>query len=124
MADPARRSDAHSRLLASAAILLLLAAVLALSFLVSPAEIESGKFGFWPTCAMRRWFGMECPTCGMTRAFCALSHGQLAEAWAYNRAAPVVYLLAWLALPVLTSRLARSGLQLRRERTPSRPTRA
>jgi Protein of unknown function (DUF2752) len=39
-----------------------------------------------------------CPLCGMTRAFCALSGGRLADAACLNRAAPALYALFWLWL--------------------------
>ena len=39
-----------------------------------------------------------CPFCGMTRAFCALSSGQLREALSWNRGAPALYTFFWLWL--------------------------
>jgi Protein of unknown function (DUF2752) len=39
-----------------------------------------------------------CPLCGMTRAFCALSAGRLADAVRWNRGAPALYSLFWLWL--------------------------
>ena len=39
----------------------------------------------WPTvCTFRRIFGMDCPGCGLTRAFVAMAHGRLAAAWHYH----------------------------------------
>jgi hypothetical protein len=38
-----------------------------------------------------------CPLCGMTRAFCALGHGQLLVAWALNPLSWLLYPLGWLA---------------------------
>lgn len=34
--------------------------------------------------------GLECPSCGMTRACCAFAHGRFADAWHYH---PAVFLL-------------------------------
>ncbi|MGQ9880854.1 MAG: DUF2752 domain-containing protein [Armatimonadota bacterium] len=45
-------------------------------------------------CTFRLVTGKPCPTCGMTRATCALVHGEWAEAWHYH---PLVVPF-WLAL--------------------------
>ena len=36
------------------------------------------------TCLFRIVTGNPCPTCGMTRATCALAHGEWAKAWRYH----------------------------------------
>ncbi len=35
-------------------------------------------------CTFRRIFGMDCPGCGLTRAFVALAHGRVAAGWHYH----------------------------------------
>jgi len=61
-----------------------------------------------PICTYRILTGHECPTCGMTRACCALFHGDLNKAREFNRGvvvvAPLLILLAllqawWLTKP-------------------------
>lgn len=42
-------------------------------------------------CVFRRFFGFECPGCGMTRALSALLHGDLDAAWGFNRGVLVVF---------------------------------
>ncbi len=51
-------------------------------------------------CPLRRFTGIPCASCGLTRAASALCHGRLAEATGYNIAAVPLALLAgtWLAL--------------------------
>jgi hypothetical protein len=49
-------------------------------------------------CAFRAITSLPCPSCGMTRAFHALSHGDLRAATAFNLASPFVYAAAWLGL--------------------------
>jgi len=36
------------------------------------------------TCSSVRYFGRPCPLCGITRGLCALLHGRVGEASAYN----------------------------------------
>src|SRR5688572_26349622 len=73
-------------LLASAAALLVIGLVLGVSFVVTPEDVEAGRVVLSPTCHFKAIFGRECLTCGLTRAFTALSHGRLDDAWRYNRA--------------------------------------
>ena len=35
-------------------------------------------------CIYRNLFGIRCPGCGMTHAFCAVLHGEFRAAWSYN----------------------------------------
>lgn len=92
------RREALLRLVAFLSVALPLAVMLAISFMVTPGDIESGRIVLSPPCAFHRLFGLDCPMCGMTRAFAALSHGRLLVAWGYNRAAPVTYLAFWTAI--------------------------
>lgn len=46
-------------------------------------------------CLFRLATGLPCPSCGMTRGFVALSHGNVASAVGYNVAAPVIYASVW-----------------------------
>jgi hypothetical protein len=46
-------------------------------------------------CAFYSVTGLPCPGCGLTRAFCAISHGHWGDAWAFN---PFGFL--WYALTV------------------------
>ena len=54
-----------------------------------------GGPGSWPVvCPLRRWTGVPCATCGMTRAAACLVRGDLAGAFGYNLAAIPVALFA------------------------------
>src|SRR5690349_913619 len=74
----------HASLLALSLVTLLLAAIL---------EIQDETFvvlSGWTlpeTCMWRRWLAMNCPGCGMTRAFVCLARGDVAGAWHFNAAA-------------------------------------
>ena len=99
-----------------------LALVLAISFVVTPEDIESGRVLLSPTCTFKQISGHECPSCGMTRGFSAMSHGRAGDAYRYNRASPVAYLLCWIAVAIAGAGLTRAGLQgrVRRVRIRSR----
>ena len=43
-------------------------------------------------CPIRHLTGIPCPTCGMTRSFMAIAHGDLPQAVAYHLFSPVVFL--------------------------------
>jgi hypothetical protein len=63
-----------------------LAALLALAII--PTEILArGPI----ICVWRNLFGIECPTCGMTRAFSSILHGRLVQAFGYNKLVIVVF---------------------------------
>ncbi len=72
-----------------------LAGALFVSFLVTPEQIESGQVQLTPTCQMKMIFDRPCPTCGLSRAFSAVSHGRFSDAMQYNRASLFFY-AAWL----------------------------
>jgi hypothetical protein len=66
-------------------------------FAVSAAWSPTGLPGF-VLCPFRALTGLPCPGCGMTRAFCAIGHGDFAGAFGFNPLAPFVFaaaLLVW-----------------------------
>ena len=65
--------------------------------LVSFAWVPSGLSGV-RVCWFRRLTELPCPGCGLTRSFCAISHGQFAEAWSQNPFGYVFYAVAVLLL--------------------------
>jgi Protein of unknown function (DUF2752) len=94
-----REGDVHVRIkrntlwgaLAWGTLIVAFGGVIVVSFVVSPEDIASGAVWLSPECPMRLLLHRECPTCGMTRAFAAIGHGQWNEALGYNRAAPIVF---------------------------------
>jgi hypothetical protein len=44
-----------------------------------------------PTCIWKATYGVECPSCGMTRAFILISQGSFAEAQTLNQLAVPLY---------------------------------
>lgn len=107
------------RALASLSVLAPLAVVLAISFAVTPDDIESGRVVLSPPCLFKLVLGRDCPTCGLTRAFAALSHGQLALATSYHRLSIAVYALFWIGALVAAVHVLRSTfIYMRLGRTP------
>jgi hypothetical protein len=82
-----------------------LAAVFAASLLLPTSGLGIS------TCAFRNTFGIPCPGCGLTRSFCAVSHGQLGTAFrshplgAIIYAAMLIYMLKWTIEALLRRRL-------------------
>lgn len=109
-----KRFDATLRLIVYGFILVPLSAALALSFAFTPEDVEAGRVVLSPECLMKQLLGHGCPTCGLTRAFMALSHGRLSDAAAYNLASPVVYGMWWLATGVVVVALWRAAGDRRR----------
>jgi len=68
-------------------------AALLVSFIWAP-----GSFPRVDLCYFRRLTGLPCPGCGLTRAFCAISHGQFFSAFKLN---PFAFAFYSAALTVL-----------------------
>jgi hypothetical protein len=67
-----------------------------------------------PSCAFRQATGLPCLTCGATRAFVRLAHGDVAASWAAHPLAVLVaaqLLLAWAlaGLALALGRVPRAG---------------
>jgi hypothetical protein len=84
-----------------------LAAIAALSFLVARFV---PVLGLLPSCPLRASLGVPCASCGMTRAFVALAHGDAVAALAASPAGTALAAAAWgfaalaLVRPVLRFR--------------------
>ena len=44
-----------------------------------------------PTCTARRFLGIDCPGCGLTRCFISIAHGDLGRAWKFNPAGILLF---------------------------------
>ncbi len=69
-------------------------------------------------CPSRQLLGVSCPGCGLTRSFVALTHGQFAQAWAFNPAgffwfAALIWQVPYRAVQL---HLLRRGRELRVQR--------
>jgi hypothetical protein len=51
------------------------------------------------TCFSRRFLGISCPGCGLTRSFVALAHGHIQNAFHFNPMGPILYLTCLLQIP-------------------------
>ena len=50
-------------------------------------------------CSTRVLTGIDCPGCGLTRAFVSISHGRFLEAWQFNPASFAVYAFVAAQIP-------------------------
>jgi len=76
---------------------------------VALACILGGSYAYYPycldgpiVCPFRLMTGLPCPTCGLTRAFCFLAHGQIAESLQYH----------WLGAPLFVFTVVCFGVGL------------
>jgi hypothetical protein len=88
---PARPSTRRGGWLVAAHV-----AVLGASYLYAPF-VHDGPV----VCLFRRVTGLPCPSCGLTRSFCAMSHGDLRSAGAYHPLGPLLFGLICASLVLL-----------------------
>jgi hypothetical protein len=89
MTDPGASAAAPRRAFGHAEVF----AVLALASLAAARFLPVLDVPY--TCPARALVGLPCPTCGMTHAFVALAHGDLAGAFAASPAGALLAALAW-----------------------------
>lgn len=63
-------------------------------------KVEMPGAGRLPAlCMWKQTAGINCPGCGLTRAFIAIAHGQWTSAWRFNGAAPFIFALVIYQVP-------------------------
>ncbi len=58
-------------------------------------------------CGSRLLLGLPCPACGLTRSFCAMTHGAFGEAFGFHFFGPLLFALTVLAIPIAILELRR-----------------
>jgi hypothetical protein len=76
------RAFVRARVIASGAAVLVLGA----SYAYAP-YVHDGPV----VCLLRGLIGIPCPSCGLTRGFCALAHLELGEALRYHALSPLLF---------------------------------
>ncbi|MCE9589196.1 MAG: DUF2752 domain-containing protein [Planctomycetes bacterium] len=82
----------RNRLLSAAG----LTAVVVTSYLYAPWSTTGPVL-----CPLRALTGVDCPGCGLTRSFCAMAHGHLAQAASFHWLGPLFFACAVAAIPLL-----------------------
>jgi len=86
--------------------LLPLSFIFTVSFIFNPGDFEQkrGILLLAPECSYKKVTGKPCLTCGMSRAFSSISHGNMKMARIYNKGAIICYFfLATIAIVLLIS---------------------
>jgi len=91
--------DDRERKVADLVVALAMLVVLGVSVLWRPETLPPMSL-----CRFHAWTGIPCPGCGLTRSFCAISHGALHDAWRLN---PFGFLFFAVALLLLAHPLLR-----------------
>ncbi len=85
--------------------------MLAFALRVRPDQrVELCCFPGWAApeaCSSRVWFGIECPGCGLTRAFIRIAEGDFSAAWRLNPASWLLALAVVFQLPYRSLALLR-----------------
>ena len=97
---PPRRPDPKFHLV----WLCLAAGVVLLSMLMQISNSQQVNIPFTQIpmpelCSFRRFTGMDCAGCGLTRCFIALGHGDVPRAWSYNPAGLFLYGIVLFQIP-------------------------
>jgi hypothetical protein len=73
--------------------LTLSSSILSATFIFSPESLEErrGTAAYLPRCVFHCITGYDCPTCGLTRGLCAISHGEFRKAAQYNALSFIAY---------------------------------
>ncbi len=87
--------------------------LLGIAALLTLAVIPTDVLARGPTiCVWKNLYGIDCPTCGMTRAFSSVLHGNFTHAFGYNKLVVVFF-------PVYCGLLLREAARLVRRLHPA-----
>lgn len=92
-------SEGHLSKLAVWVPVFVLLSILLVGVFVTPDQIAGTPF-----CLIKSLTDMDCPGCGMTRAFLLLARGHVLTAMSLNAASPLVYLFFVQMAATLTAR--------------------
>ena len=81
--------------------------LLAVMMTPSTGFLHLGPLEIPELCTWRRWFGVQCPGCGLTRSFVFMGHGQPLAAFAMNKLGPFLFLVVASQIPYRLWRIAR-----------------
>jgi hypothetical protein len=109
---PATRAAARPDPLYHTVILVICVGVMILSLLLSVREERQVLVPLLGTplpelCLTKRWTGVGCPGCGMTRSFISLGHGDVRAALHYNPAGPLLFAMLAVQIPIRLVQLVR-----------------
>lgn len=106
-------SPSHNEVVGRSAILIGSIAVMTLSILLhhgpqrEDVMIPLLNIPLPPLCSFKRYTGLECAGCGLTRSFVSIGHGDFRSAFDFNAAGPLWFAIIALQIPYQTAQLIR-----------------
>ncbi|MFZ5518002.1 MAG: DUF2752 domain-containing protein [Candidatus Zhuqueibacterota bacterium] len=64
------------------------------------------QHSFLPSCYFKSLTGLDCPSCGLSRSFYAVSHFHIHDAFRYHLMGPILFLIFALVLVKLSFEIA------------------
>jgi cytochrome b561 len=103
-------SEVRVRTLHHLVILLVAAAILIAAAVLEIPDHESVAFfgaRLPDTCTLRRFTGIPCAGCGLTRSFVSLAHGRFGDAWGFHPLGVVLFTTLALQVPFRAAQIRR-----------------
>lgn len=107
------RSRASQIAVLTVAIVILIAA--AVLEVRGQTQVEIFGAALPELCLWRRFLGLSCPGCGMTRSFVSLAHGDLAGAWRFHIAGPALFTAVAFQIPYRGFKIWRLSCRQKRD---------
>ncbi len=91
--------DRHWTMLIASIVILGLSLVLSVQDSGTTSAVTIGGVELPPMCGSRYWFETDCPGCGLTRSFIALSSGDLTKSIQFHRVGWLLWIAVVLQIP-------------------------
>lgn len=115
-----QRRERHWTMLIVAVVILAASCMLRLRDTGQVALTWLPEISLPPLCLSRAWWGVECPGCGLTRSFAALSAGDFSESLRLHRVGWLLYVAVAVQIPYRAYKLRQ--LRLSPGQSISEPT--
>ncbi|WP_394330912.1 DUF2752 domain-containing protein [Aquimarina agarilytica] len=83
--------------------------LLLLLFIILKSELISLLNNIPHFCLFDKLIGMQCPFCGTTRAFCAISEGSFNQAITFNTSSIILFIYFFIQIPLRIASLTQQS---------------